>query len=364
MTRADLTCRRRWARRGRGLADFIFSFSVVGLTHVLAGFCRVGCWVAGQFVALTQQSRLRVFEATPNGSARPCEQAGREPTVEFTPIAEKPNVCFEDIAGLENAKQEIRLRMILPVLYPVEASRFRVRQGGGLLLYGPPGTGKTMLAKAVATEVDAAFYHVRPSDMMSAAVGQAEANVNRLFRTLRQQKRAVLFLDEVEALVPSRRRNGSTIMRRLVSQLLGEVDGLAEAPDGHVLLLIGATNEPDMIDPAMLRPGRFDAKVLVGLPDRNARRRILADMLCTRPVSADVDLDLLAEQTAGMSGAELVGFSDAAADRAFLRAISVDCSDEPIGANDFASAGRTNAVSPPVADGPMRLRVGEAPNCC
>ncbi len=207
--------------------------------------------------------------------------------------------------------------MILPVLHPQKARHYGVRTGGGLLLYGPPGTGKTMLAKAVATEVDAAFYHVRPSDIMSGQVGQAEANIDRLFRTLRRETRAVLFIDEVEALVPSRRRNGSTIMQRVISQILGEVDGLAEAPDGHVLLLIGATNEPDMIDLAMMRPGRFDAKVLVALPNQPARRQILKACLRGRLVSPGVDLEVLAARTEGLSGADLRHLAESAADAPF-----------------------------------------------
>ena len=132
-------------------------------------------------------------------------QRWREGTPAFVLIAEKPNVPFSDVAGLEEAKGEIMLRMVLPLQYPEQAKRFGIRRGGGILLYGPPGTGKTLLAKAAAMEVDTPFFHIRPSDIMSAQVGQAEKNVQQLFQVLRREKRAVLFVDEIEALVPSRR---------------------------------------------------------------------------------------------------------------------------------------------------------------
>jgi len=263
MSHTARLCRRRWARWGRGLADFAFGFALAGLSHILVGVYRFGKWTGGR--ALVAIRCLRLAGGTENRTDTQRPEAAirreqwRDGTPAFAPIAEKPSVRFSDVAGLEEAKREIMLRMVLPLQYPEQAKRFGIRRGGGLLLYGPPGTGKTLLAKAVATEVDASFFHIRPSDIMSAQVGQAEKNVNRLFQILRQEKRAVLFIDEIEALVPSRRRNGSTIMQRVVSQFLGEVDGLGSTSDDHVLLLIGATNEPGRIDPAMMRPGRFDS---------------------------------------------------------------------------------------------------------
>jgi transitional endoplasmic reticulum ATPase len=275
----------------------------------------------------------------------------------------KPDVRFDDIAGLEDAKREIRLRMILPVLFPEHARQYRIRRGGGLLLYGPPGTGKTMLAKAVAAEVDALFYHIRPSDVISGQVGEAEANIASLFRTLRWQKRAVLFIDEVESLVPSRRRNGSTIMQRVISQILGEVDGLAGWPEGHVLLLIGATNEPGLIDPAMMRPGRFDARVYVGPPNLEARKHILETSLRGRPFDGDVDLDRLASRTEGMSGADIKRLADCAADRAFERSISCTGSLPSIGLSDFVlpAADRDEAIIQRRATATRRSHREQAP---
>jgi transitional endoplasmic reticulum ATPase len=239
----------------------------------------------------------------------------------FAPLVGKPHVHFSDVAGLDEAKRDIMLRMVLPLQYPDKARALGTRRGGGLLLFGPPGTGKTLLAKAVATELDCPFYHIRPSDIMSGQVGKAERNVQQLFRTVRANRRAVLFLDEVDALVPSRRRNGSTIMARVISQFLSEVDGLSSSLDEHVLLLIGATNEPDMIDPAMLRPGRFDTKVYVGPPDATAREQIFRLCLKDRPISEDVHIPLLVQMTEGKTGAEIRSLVQQAADQAFLRSI-------------------------------------------
>jgi transitional endoplasmic reticulum ATPase len=322
MRRTRSIYRRRWARRGRGVADFVFGFAVAGLAHLLFGLYKLGSWACER--ARTGFRRRRTLKRAREGVARPREMrrvdAGEEapPIGAFSPHTQVPVVHFNDVAGLDEAKREIMLRMVLPVQYQDQARALGVRRGGGLLLYGPPGTGKTLLAKAVASELDCPFYHVRPSDIMSGQVGEAERNVQRLFQMVRANRRAVLFLDEVESLVPSRRRNGSTIMARVISQFLSEVDGLDGKSGESVLLLIGATNEPGMIDPAMLRPGRFDTKVYVGPPDREARRRILQAELASRPMAEDVDVDRLAEATDGMTGAEIKNWVGRAVDKAFL----------------------------------------------
>jgi len=234
-------------------------------------------------------------------------------------LREPGEVRFDDVAGLEEAKQEIRLRLIYPLEYPEKAARYGIQRGGGVLLYGPPGTGKTLLARAVAGEIQAAFFTAKPSELMSKWVGESEQNVARLFDEARQCERAVIFLDEVEAMIPARRSSGSTVMQRVVPQILAELQGI-HGKSGN-LLFLGATNEPWAIDPAALRPGRFDAKVFVGLPEQPARRKLLDLYLAGRPLAADVDLDRLAEPLDGYSGADIAEICERSAARVFMESI-------------------------------------------
>ena len=350
-------CRRRWAVRGRAFADFTLSFALATLGHLLFSGFRLGCWVVlgiwrgfarlghrrtdygtSTRSLLSQQAEVLFAPLEDGATAGQGIDTLRGERNGFIPISEKPNVRFSDVAGLKEAKQEVFLRMILPLLYPERAREYGIREGGGILLYGPPGTGKTMLARAVATEVDAPFYSILPSDVMSGTVGQAEKNVKRLFQTLRREKRAVLFIDEVEGLIASRRSNNSTIMKRVIPQFLAEVDGLAGKPNGHVLLVIGATNEPSMVDAAMMRGGRFDAKVYVGPPDKEARKQMLAANLAGRPVADDTDLDRIAARTEGMTGADLRTLVDKAADSAFLSSITSPAESRQITMRDLESA--------------------------
>src|SRR5688572_15145484 len=176
-------------------------------------------------------------------------------------LSEKPKIRFDDIAGLEDVKEQIRLKMILPFTHPEKAKKYRVKTGGGILLYGPPGTGKTMIAKAVAGELDAAFFAIAPSEILNKWVGESEKNIRKLFDAARRVSRAVIFIDEVEALTPPRRDGESGgVMQRVVPQILNELDGFDRKADHH-LLVMGATNEPWNIDSPMLRPGRLDEKI-------------------------------------------------------------------------------------------------------
>ncbi|RMF78011.1 MAG: ATP-binding protein [Planctomycetota bacterium] len=235
-------------------------------------------------------------------------------------VREKPNIRFDDIAGLEDVKQEIFLKMIYPFQRPDLAKHFGVDVGGGMLMYGPPGTGKTMIAKAVACELDATMFVISPAQLMSKWVGEAEQNVKKLFEAAKAEPKAVIFMDECEALVPKRRSGGSTVMQRVVPQILQELEGF-DRKAGRALMFLGATNEPWQIDPAMLRPGRLDAKVYVPLPDAAARFRLFEIYLGKRPLADDVDFAVLVERTAGYSGADIRAIASRAATRPFLESV-------------------------------------------
>lgn len=238
-------------------------------------------------------------------------------------VSERPDVRLDDVAGLDDVKEQIRIKMVYPFTHPQQAQRFQIKRGGGILLYGPPGTGKTMLAKAVAAEIDAAFYTVRPSDIMSKWVGEAEQNIARLFSAAVQHERTVIFIDEVESLIPKRRHSGSTVMQRVVPQILSEMEGFSRDREAEktALLFIGATNEPWALDSAALRPGRFDEKIYIPLPDLEARRQILALHLRGKPLAEGVSVHDLAETLEGYSGADIRRICEKASDMAFLESI-------------------------------------------
>jgi len=162
-------------------------------------------------------------------------------------VKDKPTIGFNDIAGLEDVKQEIRLKMIYPFAHAELAKKYGIATGGGVLLYGPPGTGKTMIAKAIAHEISATFFVVSPAQMLSKWVGEAEQNVRKLFEAAKGEKTSVIFLDECEALVPKRKSDSSSVMQRVVPQILQELEGFDRKGD-RALLFIGATNKPWMLD--------------------------------------------------------------------------------------------------------------------
>ncbi|HXE55035.1 MAG TPA: ATP-binding protein [Tepidisphaeraceae bacterium] len=236
-------------------------------------------------------------------------------------LREKPSLRFSDVAGLEDVKQDIRLKMIYPFQHADLAQKFGIRAGGGILLYGPPGTGKTMLAKATAGEIDATFFRISPADVLSKWVGEAEQNIKKLFDAAAAEQRSIIFIDEIEALVPARRDEGSSVMQRVVPQILQGVEGF-DKKAGRPILLMGATNVPWQLDPAMLRPGRFDEKVYIPLPDLPARRHMLDLYLAHRPVAPDVNFDHLATRLEGYSGADINYICDRAAVVPFLQSVA------------------------------------------
>lgn len=234
---------------------------------------------------------------------------------------ENPDVSWEEVGGLENVKRELQEAVEWPMKYPTLYSKLGHRMPRGILLHGSSGTGKTLLAKAVATESEANFISVRGPELLSKWVGESERGIREIFRRARQASPCVIFFDEIDSIAPVRGIGGETaVTERVVSQLLTELDGI-ESLRGVVVL--AATNRADMIDTALLRPGRFDKIILVPLPDKEGRKKILEinakDIPVVRESMMDgvknpdyVDLDKIAESSDGMSGADVASIANTA----------------------------------------------------
>ncbi len=220
-------------------------------------------------------------------------------------MVQVPTVRWEDIGGLDEAQMRLKEGIELPLKNPAAFRRLGIRPAKGFLLYGPPGTGKTLLAKAVAREAQANFIAVKASDLLSKWYGESEQQIARLFHRARQVAPTVLFFDEIDSLAPARTGGGgggAQVTDRVVNTLLAEMDGLEEMQS---VVVIGATNRPTFMDPALLRPGRFDELVYVTVPDTGGRRRILSIHTAKMPLAKDVDLDDVAERTDRFTGADL-----------------------------------------------------------
>lgn len=220
--------------------------------------------------------------------------------------AQIPNIHFSDIAGLEDVKEAIRVRMIYPLKHKDLYSAYNKKMGGGVLLFGPPGTGKTMIAKAIACEVGAVFYAVKGSDIMSKYVGESEKNINSLFETARKNELSIIFIDEIDSILKKRGEDAHNDKR--VNEFLQQIDGFAS--NSTNLLLLGATNRPWDIDSAAMRSGRFSEKIYVPLPDFEARKYMFKKNLRDVPMSMDVDFDELAKRTEMYSGADISEICD------------------------------------------------------
>ncbi len=218
-------------------------------------------------------------------------------------IIEKPSVKWEDIGGLKEAKQQLKEAVEWPLKYSKAFKRMGIRPPKGVLLYGPPGCGKTLLAKAVANESDANFILVRGPELLSKFVGESERGVREIFKKARQSAPTIIFFDEIDSLVPRRGLEfGTHVTERVVNQILVEIDGLEELND---VVVIGATNRPDLIDPALLRPGRFDRLILIPPPDKKAREEIFKIHTRNMPLAEDVDIKKLVEMTEGYVGSDI-----------------------------------------------------------
>ncbi len=273
---------------------------------------RVISTVPGQVVYVTENTeisiRTEVVRAVPSGV---------------------PRVTWEDIGDLEEVKEKIREIVELPLRHPELFERLGIEPPKGILLYGPPGCGKTLLAKALANETGAYFIAINGPEIMSKFYGESEQRLRQIFDEARKNAPAIVFIDEIDALAPKREEVVGEVEKRVVAQLLSLMDGLEER--GRVIV-IGATNRPDALDPALRRPGRFDREIEVPPPDKKARREILAVHTRNVPLADDVDLDKLAEITYGYTGADLAALVKEAAMsalRRFLKEHAIDL-DKPI----------------------------------
>ena len=219
-------------------------------------------------------------------------------------MVQAPQVRWDDIGGLDDAQMRLKEGVELPLRNPDAFLRLGIRPAKGFLLYGPPGTGKTLLAKAVAREAEANFIATKSSDLLSKWYGESEQQIAKLFSRARQVAPCVVFIDELDSLVPVRGGGMSEpqVTERVVNTILSEMDGLEELQS---VVVIGATNRPNLIDPALLRPGRFDELVYVGVPDSAGRVRILTIQTQKMPLADDVDLDAVARRTDRFTGADL-----------------------------------------------------------
>jgi SpoVK/Ycf46/Vps4 family AAA+-type ATPase len=279
-------------------------------------------------------SDLAKFAKDGSDSSKPRQvSADEKPTQVFVP-AEKTGIRLDDVAGMKEAKDEIKRKIVDPMKYPELYKSFRKTKGGGILLYGVPGTGKTMLAQAVANEIDAKFFQIKCSDIMSKWVGDSEQNVRNLFLEARKYPVSIIFFDEFEA-IGSKRDTDSTVMKRVVPELLAQMQGFEKSDS--TILLIAATNRPWDIDSAFLRPGRFNDRIYVSLPDQEARKTIISKALAGIPADTTVSIDDIVSKTDGFNGADVVEFCETLKDFAISRSIELG-HESPINGDDVTKA--------------------------
>src|ERR671911_374923 len=227
-----------------------------------------------------------------------------------------PRVTYEDIGGLKNEVQKVREMIELPLRHPEIFERIGIEAPKGVLLYGPPGTGKTLLAKAVANETNANFYSISGPEIMSKFYGESEERLREVFKEAEENAPSIIFIDEIDSIAPKREEVSGDVEKRVVSQLLTLMDGIQSRGK---LVVIGATNRPNAIDPALRRPGRFDREIDIGIPDEEGRLDILLIHTRGMPLTEDVNLESIAKVTHGFVGADLEALSKEAAMRSLRR---------------------------------------------
>jgi transitional endoplasmic reticulum ATPase len=258
-----------------------------------------------------------VTKTRPHGIVRITAETNLQILNEPVPEAKGvPRTTYEDIGGLHEEIQRVREMVELPLRHPELFQRLGIDPPKGVLLHGPPGCGKTLLARAVANESEANFFSINGPEIMSKFYGESEARLREIFQQAQQNAPSIIFIDELDAIAPKREEVTGEVERRVVAQLLALMDGLAAR--GNVIV-IGATNRPDALDPALRRPGRFDREIEIGVPDKQARYEILQIHTRGMPLAEDVDLKKLAEITHGYTGADLAALSRETAMKALRR---------------------------------------------
>jgi transitional endoplasmic reticulum ATPase len=262
---------------------------------------------------------LVVTRTRPHGPVKITETAHVQVLSEPTPEKKGiPIVTYEDIGGLHEEIQRIREMVELPLRHPELFQRLGIEPPRGVFLYGPPGCGKTLLAKAVANESDANFYVISGPEIMSKFYGESEARLREIFQKAQETSPSIIFIDEMDAIAPKREEVTGEVERRVVAQLLSLMDGMGSRGN---IIVIGATNRPNAIDPALRRPGRFDREIEIGVPDKAGRYEVLQIHTRNMPLAEDMDLKRLSDVTHGYTGADIASLCREAAMKALRRYI-------------------------------------------
>lgn len=274
-----------------------------------------------EFVKNNCHNKQPVTPAAPAPSSK--KEEDKEEVVE---AQEQSEISFDDVAGLDDVKDQIRFKVIEPMKNPELAKMFKINPGAKILLYGPPGTGKTFIARAIAGEVDAVFYAVNCQDLISKYMGDSSKKLDELFEKAQKNERAIIFFDEFDS-VASKRGDGADgidqEMARFVATFLTKVDGFKKSKTNKMLLLIAATNRPWALDSAMLRGGRFDTHIYVGVPDQAAREFLVNKVLNGLPIEDDVDLAKLAWALEGYGGGDITAICEKIKVNAYMRSLKV-----------------------------------------
>ncbi|MHC1567976.1 MAG: CDC48 family AAA ATPase [Candidatus Syntropharchaeia archaeon] len=268
-----------------------------------------------------------------------------EPSAIREILVETPKVKWKDVGGLDDVKREIREAIEIPLKRPEKFKKLGIKPPKGILLIGPPGTGKTLIAKAVATESEVNFISVRGPQLLSKWVGESERAIREVFRIAKQVSPSIVFFDELDAIAPMRGiEEGTRVSERVVNQLLTEMDGLEELKD---VIVVGATNRPDIIDPALIRPGRFDRVIIVRVPTKEGRKEIFKIHTQKMPLADDVEIDRLVELTEGYVGADI----EAVCREAAMLALRENFDAEKIEFRHFEEA--IKKIKPTITEGMM-----------